>query len=236
MPQTGNAIVSFSYILKHFLTFLERKEERPVDLVFVFGATEPTAPIRFEKEKEIAKEMIDNEKEKDILYGIIVYGNGASVESKFKDMPERTKVKTFIDTLSWEDDGDKLDQALEETDDLFKKHGRPKARKITVVFVTGRADATTSELKRAAKKLNDKEVKVIVVKLGTDPDDKQLEVITPKKNIVKVKEGDDPKKSAELVDDERMKGNRHIDFSKVFTVGTYDWKKYFALPILEFTF
>jgi hypothetical protein len=194
------------------LIFVEREEERPVDIVFVFGATEPNAPIRFDKEKEIAKEMIDNEKEKDILYGTIVYGIDASVKSKFKDMPEKTKVKKFIDTLSWEDDGDKLDKALVETDKLFEEYGRPEARKITVVFVTGRADATTSELKRAAKKLNDKEVKIIVIKLGTDPDDKQLDIVTPKKNIVKVKEGDDPEKSAELVDDQKMKGDRYLDF------------------------
>ena len=189
-----------------FLIFLERKEERPVDLVFVFGAMDPTASIRFEKEKEIAKEMIDNEKEKDILYGTIVYGQDASVKSTFKEMPEKIKVKKFIDTLSWENDGEQLDEALQETDKLFKEHGRPNSRKITVVFVTGNADATTSELKKAAKKLNDNQVKIVVVKLGTDPDEQQLVAITPKKNIVRVNESDSPEKSAELVDDQRMKG------------------------------
>jgi hypothetical protein len=189
-----------------FKNILEREEERPVDLVFVFGATEPTASSRFEKEKEIAKQMVDNEKEKDILYGTIVYGQNALVKSTFKEMPEKLKVKKFIDTLSWENDGENLNQALEETDKLFREHGRPNARKITVVFVTGRADATTTELKKAAKKLNDDEVKIIVVKLGTDPDDGQLVAITPKKNIVKVNESDSPEKPAELVDDQRMKG------------------------------
>ena len=156
--------------------------------------------------------MIDNEKEKDILYGTIVYGKDTSVKSRFKDMPEKVKVKKFIDTLSWQNDGEKLDEALEETDKLFKEHGRPKARKITVIFVTGKSDATTTELKRAAKKLNDKEVKIIVVKLGRDPDDKQLEAIALKKNIVKLKQRDDPIKSAKLVDDQRMKGNKYLHF------------------------
>ena len=151
--------------------------------------------------------MIDNGKDKDILYATIVYGRNASVKSKFKDIPEKVKVKKFIDSLAWEDAGKQLDEALEETNKLFKEHGRPKSRKITVVFVTGTADATTSELKKAAKKLNDNEVKIIVVKMGTDPDDKQLEVITPKKNIVKVNESDEPEKSAKMVDDERMKGS-----------------------------
>ena len=154
--------------------------------------------------------MIDNGKDKDILYATIVYGRNASVKSKFKDIPEKVKVKKFIDSLAWEDAGKQLDEALEETNKLFKEHGRPKSRKITVVFVTGTADATTSELKKAAKKLNDNEVKIIVVKMGTDPDDKQLEVITPKKNIVKVNESDEPEKSAKMVDDERMKGSGFV--------------------------
>ena len=160
--------------------------------------------------------MINNEKEKDILYATIVYGRNALVKSKFKDIPEKVKVKKFIDTLSWEDDGKELDKALEETNKLFNEHSRPKARKVMVVFVTGTEVATTSDLKKAAMKLNDNEVKIIVVKLGTDSDDKQLEVITPKKNIVSVNENDHSEKSAGMVDDERMKGNSY--FPQAFTV------------------
>jgi hypothetical protein len=195
-----------------FILLSESKEKPLVDLVFVFGSTGKKAVTWFEKEREIAKEMIDNEREKDTLYGTIIYGKDVSVKSKFKDMQDKVQVKTFIDGLSWESDGEKMDHALRETDKLFKEHGRPKARKITVVFVTGTADATTNGLKKAAKKLNDNEVKIIVVKLGTDPDDGVLEAITPKKNIVKVNESDDPERSAEVVDEQRMKGNRIISF------------------------
>ena len=195
--------IVFSY--PFFLT--ERKEKEIVDLVFAFGSTGRDARPLFEKEKETAKVMIDNEKEKDILYSTIVYGKDASLKSKFKDMPDKNKVKDFIDTLAWKDEGDKLDHALTEADKVFKDHGRPKARKITVVFVTGKADATTNELKKAAKKLNDNGVKIVVVKLGTDPDDKQLEVITPKKNIVKKKRPIKPKTLAEFIEEQVKKGS-----------------------------
>ena len=201
-----------SKVMTTFILLSESKEKPLVDLVFVFGSTGKKAVTWFEKEREIAKEMIDNEREKDTLYGTIIYGKDVSVKSKFKDMQDKVQVKTFIDGLSWESDGEKMDHALRETDKLFKEHGRPKARKITVVFVTGTADATTNGLKKAAKKLNDNEVKIIVVKLGTDPDDGVLEAITPKKNIVKVNESDDPERSAEVVDEQRMKGNRIISF------------------------
>ena len=202
-----------------FLLFLSESKDKPlVDLVFVFSSTGKNAVTWFNKEKEIAKQMVDNEKEKDILYGTIVYGKDASVKSKFKDMPDKVKVKTFIDGLSWKNDGVKLDDALEETDKLFKDYGRPKARKIMVVFVTGKPDATTSELKKDAKILNDNEVKVIVIKSGEDPDDKLLEVITPKKNIVKVNERDDPERSAELVDEQRMKGKNGLDRVNMFVL------------------
>ena len=172
----------------------------------MLGSTGKKAVSWFEKEKEIAKKMIDEEKEKDTLFGTIVYGKDVSLKLKFKDIPNKEEVKAFIDRLSWESDGKKLDHALLETDKLFKEHGRPKARKITVVFVTGNADATTSELKKAAKKLNDNEVKIIVVKMGTEPDEKQLVAITPKKNIVKVNDSNSPEKSTKMVDEQRMKG------------------------------
>ena len=177
-----------------------------VDLVFAFGSTGEDAKPLFEKEKQAAKIMIDNEKDKDILYSTIVYGRDASLKSKFNELPDKGKVKEFIDTLAWTDEGKKLDHALVETDKVFKEHGRPKARKITVVFVTGKADATTNELKKAAKKLNDNEVKIIVVKLGTDPDDARLEAITPKKNIVKKKKTVKPKELADFIEEQVKKG------------------------------
>ena len=185
---------------------IEREEKEVVDLVFAFGSTGEDAKPLFEKEKQAAKIMIDNEKDKDILYSTIVYGRDASLKSKFNDLPDKGKVKEFIDTLAWTDDGKKLDHALVETDKVFKEHGRPKARKITVVFVTGKADATTNELKKAAKKLNDNEVKIIVVKLGTDPDDARLEAITPKKNIVKKKKTVKPKELADFIEEQVKKG------------------------------
>jgi hypothetical protein len=185
---------------------IEREEKEVVDLVFAFGSTGEDAKPLFEKEKQAAKIMIDNEKDKDILYSTIVYGRDASLKSKFNDLPDKGKVKEFIDTLAWTDEGKKLDHALVETDKVFKEHGRPKARKITVVFVTGKADATTTELKKAAKKLNDNEVKIIVVKLGTDPDDARLEAITPKKNIVKKKKTVKPKELADFIEEQVKKG------------------------------
>ena len=174
----------------------------------MFGSNGKEAITRFDTEKEMAKEMIDNEKDKDILYATIVYGKDASVKSKFKDMPDKTSLKKFIDSLTWKENGKYLHHPLAEADKIFKEHGRPEARKVTIVFVTGKVDSTTTELKKAARKLNDNGVKIIVVKLGTDPDDKRLKAITPEKNIVKVKENSDPKKSAKLVDEQRMKGKQ----------------------------
>ena len=174
--------------------------------MFAFGSTGRDAVPLFNDEKEIAKKLINDEKESDILYGTIVYGKDASVKSKFKDMPDKTDVKKSIGSLSWKDDGKKLDHALLETDKLFKDHGRPKARKILVVFVTGKADSTTDELKKAAKKLNDNDVKIITVGLGTEPDDKQLEAVTPKKNIIKKKKPIKPSEVAQLIDELVKKG------------------------------
>lgn len=162
--------------------------------------------------------MVENETESDILYGTIQYGKDASIKSKFKDTPSKSDVMKFIDGLLWKDEGKKLDRALTETDKLFKDHGRPKARKILVVFVTGKADSTTEELNKAAKKLNDDNVKIIAVKLGTDPDETRLEDIKPKINIIKKKKKPIiPSKLAELIDEIVKKGKY---FKKVSVFNT----------------
>ena len=216
------------------LILLERKEKEIVDLVFAFGSTGRDAIPLFEKEKEAAKVMIDNEKVKDILYATIVYGKDALLKSKFNDMPDKSKVKEFIDTLTWKDEGKKLDHALSEADKVFKESGRPKARKIAVVFVTGTADATTSELKKAAKKLNDNDVKIVVVKLGTDPDDKQLEAITPTKNIVKKKKAIEPKELSQFIEEVVKKG-RYICQGIAIKIKIICSSMFYILTILFFS-
>jgi hypothetical protein len=49
-------------------------------------------------------------------------------------------------------------------------------------------------------------VKIVVVKLGTDPDDGVLEAITPKKNIVKKKKTVKREELAEFIDEVVKKG------------------------------
>lgn len=189
-----------------------------IDLVFAFGSTGEDALNLFEKEKATAKLMIDNDKEKDVLYSTIVYGRDALVKSRFNDQPDKNRVKQFIDTLEWTDEGNKLDHALVEAEKVLKLYARPEARKITIVFVTGRADSTTAELKKAAKKLNDQNVKIILVKLGTDPDDKRLETITPKKNIVKKRKTVDPKELSEFIEEQVKKSKQSLSTSLNFFI------------------
>jgi hypothetical protein len=57
-------------------------------------------------------------------------------------------------------------------------------------------------------------VKIVVVKLGTDPGDKKLEVVTPKKNIVKKKKTIKPKELAEFVEEVVKKGR--FEFQVLF--------------------
>ncbi len=84
---------------------------------------------------------------------------------------------------------------------MFQKDGRPGSRRQLIVFVTGEDDTVTDDMKSAAKKLEQMNVKVIYIKMGdvdnySDP---------PSKNVITDRGIDDPDKLAEFVSEKSDK-------------------------------
>jgi hypothetical protein len=88
--------------------------------------------------------------------------------------------------------GKALDKALEQSCELFKKHGRHSARKVLIVFTNGKSNARANELKKNAQNLTDLNVKLIVVAIGDDVSvEELLEVTSNEESIVRTQPDDD---------------------------------------------
>ena len=88
--------------------------------------------------------------------------------------------------------GKALDKALEQSCELFKKHGRHSARKVLIVFTNGKSSGRANELKKHAQILTDMNTKLIVVAVGDDVSvEELLDVTSNEESIVRIQPEDD---------------------------------------------
>lgn len=143
------------------------------------------------KEKEMICSFINSFESGDYRYGVVEYGTKASVKAKFDDIHDKTKLKEFVNTIHRSGEGKGLDKALEQSHELFKKHGRQSARKVLIIFTNGKSSARASELKKHAHNLAEMNTKVIVVAIGDDVSLEELNGITTEEGIVQTQPDDD---------------------------------------------
>ena len=85
---------------------------------------------------------------------------------------------------------------------MFMKNSRPGARRQLIVYITGDDDTVTDEVKSAAEKLEELDIKVIYVKMG-DVDDISD---PPSKDVITDRGTDEPDKVAEFISEKSDKG------------------------------
>lgn len=144
------------------------------------------------KEKEMIGSFIDSFEYGDYRYGVVEYGTKASVKAKFDDIHDKDKLKEFINTIRRSGEGKGLEKALEQSYELFRKHGRRSARKVLIVFTNGKSSARASDLKKHTQNLAGINAKVIVVAIGDQVSLEELvHVTTDGQDIVKTQPEDD---------------------------------------------
>lgn len=158
--------------------FISEPAKPKFDIIFTLGAMGNAADMIHLKEKEMIGSFIDSFEYGDYRYGVVEYGTKASVKAKFDDIHEKDKLKEFVNGIHRSGEGKGLDKALEQSYDLFKKHGRPSARKVLIIFTNGKSSARVNELKKHAQNLADINTKVIVVAIGDDVSSEELLEIT----------------------------------------------------------
>lgn len=87
-----------------------------------------------------------------------------------------------------------MDKALEQSYELFKKHGRQSARKVLIVFTNGKSGARANELKKHGQNLTELNTKLIMVAVGDDVNvEELLDVTSSEESIVRTQPEDDHK-------------------------------------------
>ena len=181
-------------------------------MIIAFGSQGRNALSLMEKEKNIAIDKIDSDKDSsDIRYGLINYADVAGIYSKLGEFSAKHEVKDAIEKISWAGDGTGLRDAISEAAKEFKINGRPDAYKIFLVFVTGPAAASVEKLNTSAQKLFDMNVRVIPVLLGEDSNEDHVKnIVLSPKDVVKPGDDDEPSVVVKDIDDTIKRGEFYL--------------------------
>lgn len=176
-------------------SFLDSMPMLMVDLGFAISATDSGADQTYENMKNIVKYIVDTYGLVSIRYGIIMFGDSANTYIPFSQtFPDKAAIITLLDTYPPLRGGPDLRKALEEAKNLFDQAtARPDAKKVLAVIIDNKCVNNCSEIKEAAKILEDDDVQVVPVGVGPNVDDEELETITSnKQNIIKTDKDSDP--------------------------------------------
>lgn len=196
------------YLPNFFSFLLGRERKAKIDMIIAFGSQGINALSLMEKEKSIAIDKIESDKDSsDIRYGLINYADIAGIYSKLGEFSTKDEVADAIGKISWAGEGTGLHDAISEAAKEFKMNGRPDAYKIFLVFVTGPAAASLEKLNTSAQKLFDINVRVIPVLLGENSDEDHMKnIVLSPKDVVKPDDGDEPSDVAKDIDDTIKRG------------------------------
>lgn len=165
-----------------------------IDLVFAVEGTKRMKKDGFEEAKDFIKNMVrDNYtiSEAGTHVGIVEYSDEPSMKLRLDEMFDENLINDEIDnmTASGGDSGN-LDKALNESvDKMFSVAlgGRPSAKKILVVIAASNTTAKEA-LKKAAKPLKERGVRIYVIALDDADPEVLSELVPDKKKIKKVKD------------------------------------------------
>ena len=145
--------------------------------------------------------------------GIVEYSNEPVMNIRLKDWFDEEIIKALVDQMKpSEGESANLDRALEKAvDKMFSVPfgGRPSAKKVLVIVAASNTTAKEA-LKKAAKPLKERGVRIYVIALGDKADPETLKVLAPdektaricknKKKLPKI-----AKEMAQLIDDDFLK-------------------------------
>ena len=198
------------------------KEPNKIDVVFLMGASNPSGNRHFLNEKRLVEEIVQRNSTPATRFAIIQYDYSAAIRRSLNDY---TNPETFIVTLNslyWRGDATNMQSGIEEAKVLFEKEGRPKARKILVVFSDGTLPANVEEIKRFKKPLGEQQVKIISVTVGDNVDEDKFNELSSKNDTIKHDDQEEPKDTGDKIEEEILKG-MHFIF--------YDFRYLLVLPV-----
>ena len=178
----------------------------PLNLVFAINANAKSAKQNFERMTQTITSVIDSYGQRNITYGLIVYGDTAvsriQLTERFKDDEQ---LKSFVKMVQRGSGGSDLTAALENARDLFSGE-IPERRDVLVVITDSKATGDKRGLIPIADELHEMRIKVITVAMGNESDPGELRRLSPrKKNSLQSQAKESPKQLADRIMKEAIK-------------------------------
>ena len=164
-----------------------------VDLAFAISANAAQSEANFQKMKAVINEIVEMFGQERIHYSVIVFGSVPDVKIEFNDnLPTDELLKTLesVGRAS----GSALAAKNQKAQEIFGKYSRPGVRKVLVVITDKKTDSDENELREKASFLEQAQIKVIPVGLGSETDGTELKTLTPRKKDVITKPDTSPSK------------------------------------------
>ena len=174
-----------------------------VDLGFAVSVTDSGAEQAYENMKNVMKYIVNTYGLASIRYGVLMFGNSANTYIPFSQtFPDKMALTTLLDSFPPLRGGPDLRKALEEAKTLFDQATtRTDAKKVLAVIIDNKSINNGSVIEEAAKVLEDDDIQIVPVGIGSNVDEEELETMTSnKQNIIKTdKDGDPPGVGEEII-------------------------------------
>lgn len=120
-----------------------------------------------------------------INYGLIVFGDAATIQIQFGAYSDVNNLLRGLRFIPKKRSGASLVDALREAGTLFSSSDvRPHAKKVLVVITDLASGELSSQVREAARPIQDKGVKIVAVAIGKEADPKEFETFTPVDKII----------------------------------------------------
>ena len=180
-----------------------------MDLGFALSASSVLHNETFKLMKDTINYIITTYDTQKIHYSVLVYGVTAKIEINFgQTPPSPQQLKTAVEKLRAGTGVPNLAGALEKALKMFEDDNRrPLTQKVLVIMADKRSGSTEDELKKAARPLEERDIKVIPVAVGEEAEPDELINTTPDKtNVIDAGKEEDPKMVGEMIMD-KIRGN-----------------------------
>ena len=160
-----------------------------MDLAVLLGASGSSADRTFSAQQRFIKKLLDkiDISDKATLLGAIAYGKDAEIKLTLGSVTTRESSKRGIDQIQNPRDGTDIGAALTLAQDaLFStingaRQGVPKS---ALLFVDKKASGNTTKLIQLSKGMKDKNIKLVIVGIGTDLDRDELKPMAYDSNTI----------------------------------------------------
>jgi len=169
-----------------------------MDIVFAMNANSGDADVTFTLITDTVRKIMNDFGfgNGNIQYGAIVYGSTIGTKLQLGD-PSFKRIedlRDYIQKLSKQTSDPQIDKALQEALKIFQgPNARPGAKQVLIVLTDKKSKSSEEVIKTSARLLEDKDIRVIPVAVGSEADPEELRSITPyKRDVIKAKKDKEP--------------------------------------------